>query len=428
MKRSLHPPNNHDPDVVIAKHRASLHHAEERGERPPPSLLNALGDAYMDKGDLTSAVDSFRSAAEAYALEGLHSNAVACCRKIQRYTPEDGRVGIMVGRYLAAAGLRADAIDELTSHAGQRVRRSDRRGGIEALEEVLRIDPDQLAVRERLAGLYRDEGDPEAATSAYRDLLKAYAEREDEEGEERVRVALAEVGSTAAETLDPETEIPEQRESESEARVGEAGGVESVEHQAEAVPSEVVIDPTSYDEVTPERDLETPITSPEPGHGDPVEDVAEDVTSRVDAPSYPGEVRALEEKVRMDPAAHEEMATLATRYEEMGKRAEAVRLLLEAAGGLQSRGLWQESVDVHRRLYGLDALTGETFAGWTESARQTGEAWCVLEALEAASRWHIAHSDPLDARRAAEEMLLIDPDSDSAAEILASLGSALPGE
>lgn len=429
MKRRSPPPNDYDPDAVIAKHRESLRRAEERGERPPPSVLNAIGDAYLDKGELVSAVQSFRGAAEAYASEGLHQNAVACCRKIQRYAPEEAQVGVLVGRYLAAAGLKADAIGALTSHADRQVRRSDRGGGMEALEEILRIDPEHTEARERLAGLYREEGELESAAAEYRDLLEEYGRRGDLEGVHRLQEALAEIRSPAVEVDGPGNETATPGDGEPAARSAAIEGTERVGDriEAELVPRGLTIDPTSYEEVTPNDDLEITVTEPDPREEIPTEAVAEDVTSCVDVPEYSEEVVALEEKVRMDPEAHEEMAALATRYEETGRVEEAARLLSGAARGFQEKGLWSEAVAAFRRLHRLEAMTVEAFGEWTEAARQTGDGRLVLGALEAASRWYIERRDLVAAQQAAEEMLLIDPESASAEKILASLGSALPG-
>ena len=66
------------------------------------------------------------------------------------------------------------------------------------------------------------------------------------------------------------------------------------------------------------------------------------------------------------------------------------------------------------------------FAAWAECARQAGEAPKVLEALSVTARWHLARDERREARRAAEEMLLIDPHSAVATEILARVGTSLP--
>ena len=58
-----------DPDEAIARYLEELRQASVQGAAPPAASLNGLGDAYLDKGDLDSAVDHYRQSAEAYARE-----------------------------------------------------------------------------------------------------------------------------------------------------------------------------------------------------------------------------------------------------------------------------------------------------------------------------------------------------------------------
>jgi hypothetical protein len=50
----------------------------------------------------------------------------------------------------------------------------------------------------------------------------------------------------------------------------------------------------------------------------------------------------------------------------------------------------------------------------------------VLEALSAQAHWHVDGGRRSSARKAAEEMLLVDPKNEIAAEILSKVGSSLP--
>ena len=101
------------------------------------------------------------------------------------------------------------------------------------------------------------------------------------------------------------------------------------------------------------------------------------------------------------------------------------RIALTPAG---ARALVEAS---HGVLVERGAGTGSGFrddeyAAWTESARQAGMASLVLEALSAQARWHLAAGRRSSARKAAEEMLLVDPKNDVAAGILSQVGSTLP--
>jgi hypothetical protein len=67
----------------------------------------------------------------------------------------------------------------------------------------------------------------------------------------------------------------------------------------------------------------------------------------------------------------------------------------------------------------------DDFGAWTEAARRTGRPAGVLEALEASARWHLAGGRTVEARRAAEEMLLVDPGSETASALLERTTSLL---
>jgi tetratricopeptide (TPR) repeat protein len=92
----------------------------------------------------------------------------------------------------------------------------------------------------------------------------------------------------------------------------------------------------------------------------------------------------------------------------------------------RSEGRWVEAIEAYRRLFERGQIRGSDFEAWSECARQSGRAANVLESLSAASRWHLDAGNTEAARRSAEEMLLIDPTNETAAEILQWVGEDRP--
>jgi tetratricopeptide (TPR) repeat protein len=155
-----------------------------------------------------------------------------------------------------------------------------------------------------------------------------------------------------------------------------------------------------------------------------------------------------------DPAtASEALAAALERYETAGEEAAAHRVRrrledLKQAGALiapeappslvkpppqtkglraeaeqyRSEGRWIEAIEAYRRLSESGQIRGSDFDAWSECARQSGRAANVLESLSAASRWHLDAGNTEAARRSAEEMMLIDPTNETAAEILQWVG------
>ena len=120
------------------------------------------------------------------------------------------------------------------------------------------------------------------------------------------------------------------------------------------------------------------------------------------------------------------MVSLAERAVTEGDTQRAAEHLAEAGRGFTSQRRWEEAVDAYRRLAALGAAQDEHYGAWTEAARQLGMASLVLEALSSQARWHVEGGRRSSARRAAEEMLLVDPQNEVATEILSKVGSTLP--
>ncbi|MFN2383036.1 MAG: tetratricopeptide repeat protein [Gemmatimonadota bacterium] len=421
-KRPDGTPTRHlDPDSAIADYLEALRRAEVAGGSPPATALNGLGDAYFDKGDLVSAIDYYRQAAEVYAREGMYNNAIACCRKIRRYAPDDPQVGLLLGRFYAAKGLEADALAELESHAERQVRTHNRRGAIEALQEITRLAPARTGRREQLARLYVEDGRRDAGAEEYQAALRGYRGEGDSAAAERVRAALAELGAATASGTPIAAPAPSPpAQLDLTARVDPAPVAPLAAPDPGPRSASLEIERTSYDD--------EPAASLPAGMEGPALTIAQGVD---DADSPRGDVGGdptseLEAVVGRDPRAYREMIALAGRYAADSRREQAARYLLAAAEGLQNDLRWPEAVAAYRQLASLDRATVEHFSAWAECARQTGEASKVLEALAVAARWHLAHEDRQGARRVAEEMLLVDPHNAVASEVLEKVGTALP--
>ena len=378
------PARHENPDEAIARYLEDLRQADVQGTVQPASALNGLGDAYLDKGDLLSAVDHFRQSAEAYAREGMYDNAIACCKKIRRYAPDDENAGLLLGRYYAAKGLRADAARELESYADRKDRVGQWKDAITALSELVKIAPDRVLQREKLARLYAENGQRDAAVMEYRAARLEYESRDDREGAMRVADRLAEHGDRQGQPAvskvppAPPADVPSPVEEETLAA-------------RPPIPLGLEIQHTSYAEDT--------APSPAPGVADPVAGVK---------------------------GGYTEMVALADRVITDGDPDRAAGYLVEAGDGFRSQRRWEEAVAAYRKLAALGRAKDDHYAAWTEAARQAGMASLVLEALTAQARWHVEAGRRSSARKAAEEMLLVDPRNEVATEILSKVGSTLP--
>ncbi|MDX1623770.1 MAG: hypothetical protein R3199_07295 [Gemmatimonadota bacterium] len=425
-KKDTGEPSRHaEPDEAVAGYLDRLHEADASGNEPPAGVLNGLGDAYLDKGDIASAVDYWRQAAEAYAREGMHDNAIACCKKIRRNAPAEGNTALLIGRYYAAKGLEADAERELAGYAERKRRMGDRDEAILALEEIVAMGSDRPERREELAGLLLEKGLEEVAVEELRAAASTYRANGDEEAARRVRQRLQDLGASPAGLAEPEpaASTPSEPPPEPEPAAStpsEPPPEPEPEEEAGLAPREedflggLEIEPTSYtDPKAPAGDEpeEEPTVARE-GERDPgtiVPSGLEEAASELERASLPAEMMDLAE-ARIREGSHESGA----------------RMLLEAADAFREEERWAEAIAAYVELAKIGHARGEDFEDWVECARETGRPEAVLEALATAGRWHLRNGDKEAARRIAGEMLQVDPESETASEILARAGTALP--
>jgi tetratricopeptide (TPR) repeat protein len=348
-----------------------------------------------------SAVDHYRQSAEAYAREGMYDNAIACCKKIRRYAPDDPKVGALLGRYYASKGLRADAARELEAHADRMDRAGNPAEAIAALAELLILTPEKTIQREKLARLYAENGQRDAAVEEYRTARRDYEARGDQDGVARVTDCLAEHGDRPK---------PATRE-----RVEQAAPPLDPSVPGLVVDMDHVLDDGSA--------IEEPI----PPEAPPIP-----LGLEIERTSY-SDREVVADRAELDTAAtvgstagYTEMIDRAERAASEGDPDRAAGYLLEAGRGLVSQRRWEEAVPAYRKLAALGRARDEDYAAWTEAARQAGMASLVLEALSSQAHWHAQAGRRSSARRAAEEMLLVDPQNQVATEILSKVGSTLP--
>lgn len=483
-KKSSEKASRHvDPDEAIARYLDKLHRADVAGTSPPASALNGLGDAYLDKGDVVSAVDHYRQAAEAYAREGMHTNAIACLKKVRRHAVDEGDVGLLLARYYAAKKLIPDALSELEEFAGRQQRIGHRKRAIEAVREIVRLAPGDGERRERLGDLFRQDGQEEAAVAAYREAARAFEEagRPDAAARQREKIRALGHDLAAAQPEEPAPrpertaarEATQVEKPEAEAPVGAPPGEERPVREApppaeagedhDDASLDLQIERTSYREQEEERfrrareEAQEKLTVAQQTSGtdesvDPAEiqrtvveedaadtGLAENERDPGDLDGSPSLADAAAELERAawdmeqppeggsvgpEPRSHAEMLAIAEQHVRAGETDHAAKYLLIAAEGLREESAWPEAAHAYRRLAEIGEAKGEDFEDWTECARQAGRASEVLEALSTAARWHLEMRDIPAARRSAEEMLLVDPNNRTALDILERIGAS----
>jgi len=332
----------------------------------------------------------------------MYDNAIACCKKIRRYAADDEHASLLLGRYYAAKGLRADAARELDAYADRMERGGRKKEALEALTELVQLAPDKPHQREKLGRLHAERGQRDAALEEYRAARREYQARGDEEGVARVAERIAE--------HERDRPGPQPASKTSDSRP-----------PAKPVPAVPLMD-----RAAPEA---PPVEGPAPDERPPIplELEIERTSYAQEAPATPASVEPAETApASASRGGSDETAARAEPKSAEGEPERVAASLVETAAALGAERRWEEAVAAYRELAGLGMAQDEHLSAWAEAARQAGMASLVLEALSFQARWHLEAGRRSSARRAAEEMLLVDPRNEVATEILSQVGSTLP--
>jgi tetratricopeptide (TPR) repeat protein len=127
-------------DQAIAEYIKVIH------EQPRDwSTVNAVGDLLVRSGQLESGVEHFKRIADHLFDEGFLPRAAAVYKKILKLKPDEEHAALRTAEISERQGLLADAKAALMQVAERRVRRGDKHGAAEIHLRVGALDPSDLA-------------------------------------------------------------------------------------------------------------------------------------------------------------------------------------------------------------------------------------------------------------------------------------------
>ena len=132
------------------------------------NTANALGDLYARAGQVDKALAQYTRIAEHLAEEGFFSKAAALYKKILKVRPDDERTLIQLADLSTRQGLLADAKATLTIVADRRRTRGDKKGAAEMQVRIGTLDPEDLPARIGAARVAAEMGDLATALREYR--------------------------------------------------------------------------------------------------------------------------------------------------------------------------------------------------------------------------------------------------------------------
>jgi tetratricopeptide (TPR) repeat protein len=135
---------------------AELEKAASADERDY-AAWNAVGDTRFRCKSLQGAVEAWRRAADGYAREGLHENALALTTKILRTSPEETNLHLKLAEHYFAMGYVADSLASLRTYLRLCTPLSE--PGLRAFfRKIVESDLRHSHLLEELVPLFRDTG------------------------------------------------------------------------------------------------------------------------------------------------------------------------------------------------------------------------------------------------------------------------------
>ena len=117
------------------------------------TVNNTVGDLYARLGDTAKAIECFKSVGDAYAAQGFTVKGIAMYKKITKIHPSvDG--SLKLAELYTQQGLFNDARAQYLSVAEDFLKNGDFEQAVRLFQKVLEMDPENVAMRIKLAEVY----------------------------------------------------------------------------------------------------------------------------------------------------------------------------------------------------------------------------------------------------------------------------------
>jgi tetratricopeptide (TPR) repeat protein len=345
-----------------------------------------LGDLYFKKGVLDEAGRRYQEAAEAYRKAGLVKNAIAVCKKMLRLNLRPIDTLKSLAELHAQDGLATDAGLYYAQYADLMLGKDQRTAAAEALEETVRLIPEDPKHAEKLGELWNLEGEKLKASRALIKAARAY--------DGKAQLDRAQAMRDRAEELHP------------------GATTEPVEEKPEPPSSAPAPAMGSKDEIARNGTFVPPATTAREG----IETTRLAGAAVAQAPSVAPAASAAPAEAVPPPEVADHLAYARTLLGS-GEREQAAEALLRAAqawesfGGLdQAAAIYQElsrSPEAGERLYRLWLGNCERRQQWIEAAGvccELGDLALAAQEPAAAHEWFVQAraydpNNPTSARR-----------------------------
>ncbi len=117
------------------------------------TVMNTVGDLYARIGEAGKATDCFKNVGDAYAAQGFTVKGIAMYKKIAKLKPSLESV-LKLAELYTQQGLFNDARAQYLQVAEEFLRAGELEQSVRIFQKILEMDPENVAMRVRLAEVY----------------------------------------------------------------------------------------------------------------------------------------------------------------------------------------------------------------------------------------------------------------------------------
>jgi tetratricopeptide (TPR) repeat protein len=132
-----------------------------------PNIYNTIGDLCLKKDAKPEAVDAYRRAADLLAEDGFTSKAIALYKKIINIDPKKLEVHLSLGDLNAEKGLTGNALESYKVVADHYQKNKEMGKALGIYQKMADLSPGNVTFRTKLADMYAKEGMKKEAVQAY---------------------------------------------------------------------------------------------------------------------------------------------------------------------------------------------------------------------------------------------------------------------
>ncbi len=131
------------------------------------TTLNTIGDLYARSGQNEKACFYFKKVGDAYSLDGFTVKAIALYKKLTKLNPQALDAITKLAELYTQQGLYNDARSQYVQVADQCLRSGNNEQAVSIFQKILELDPENAAMRAKLADLYTKMGKKQEARNLY---------------------------------------------------------------------------------------------------------------------------------------------------------------------------------------------------------------------------------------------------------------------